>query len=36
VDKVHVLVDGIIVRDGGAELIDEIGEKGFAEYGESC
>ena len=29
VDYVHVLVDGKIVRTGGRELIDEIGERGF-------
>ncbi len=29
VDFVHVLMDGRIVEEGGAELIDEVGRKGF-------
>ncbi len=32
VDKTHVLVDGRIVRSGGAELVDEINRKGFESY----
>jgi len=33
VDKVHILVDGSIVRTGGAELIEEIEKDGFAGFG---
>ncbi|MCR5558786.1 MAG: ABC transporter ATP-binding protein, partial [Schwartzia sp.] len=29
VDRVHVLVKGSIVAEGGAELIDEINRNGF-------
>ena len=29
VDRVHVLMDGCIVEEGGAELIDEINRRGF-------
>jgi Fe-S cluster assembly ATP-binding protein len=29
VDRVHVLMDGQIIEEGGAELIDEINKKGF-------
>ena len=32
VDKVHVLVDGRIVEEGGAALVDEINEAGFEKY----
>mgnify|MGYP002869224203 CR=1 FL=1 len=32
VDKVHVLVDGAIVKEGGAALIDEINKNGFEAY----
>lgn len=32
VDKTHVLVKGRIVKDGGAELVDEINENGFEKY----
>lgn len=32
VDKVHVLVDGRIAAEGGAELIDEISRDGFARF----
>ncbi len=31
-DAVHILVDGRIVKNGGPELIDEIGRDGFAAY----
>lgn len=34
VDKAHVLVDGSIVEDGCANLVNEINEKGFAKYGK--
>lgn len=29
VDKAHVMEKGVIVKDGGAELVDKINEKGF-------
>lgn len=29
VDKTHVMEKGVIVKNGGAELVDEINEKGF-------
>lgn len=29
VDKAHVMEKGVIVRNGGSELVDEINEKGF-------
>jgi Fe-S cluster assembly ATP-binding protein len=32
VDKVHVLVNGRIVKEGGAELIKEIEENGFSAF----
>ena len=32
VDKVHVLVNGRIVKEGGAELIKEIEENGFSGF----
>ena len=34
VDRTHVLVNGHIVEDGGAELGDEINEKGFTRFEE--
>ncbi len=30
VDRTHVMENGVMVKDGGAELVDEINEKGFA------
>lgn len=30
VDRTHVMESGVMVKDGGAELVDEINEKGFA------
>ena len=30
VDSAHVMENGVIVRNGGAELVDEINEKGFS------
>lgn len=35
VDKVHVLVNGRIVKEGGAELIKEIEENGFSAFEEA-
>lgn len=32
VDKTHVLVDGRIVADGDASLVDKINEEGFEKY----
>ena len=32
VDKVHVLIDGQIVKTGTAELVKEIEKDGFAKY----
>lgn len=32
VDQTHVLVDGRIVENGGAELVDEINENGFERF----
>lgn len=34
VDKAHVMEKGVIVKDGGAELVDEINEKGFESLRE--
>ena len=31
VDKVHVMIEGKIAKDGGRELVDEINAKGFEE-----
>jgi len=36
VDKVHVLVNGKIVAEGGAELIDRVEREGFAPFEEAC
>ncbi|PLV60019.1 Fe-S cluster assembly ATPase SufC [Thermotoga sp. KOL6] len=33
IDKVHIYVDGRIVRSGGAELADEVEEKGYTLEG---
>ena len=33
VDKVHVLLNGLIVKEGGAELIEEVTNNGYAEFG---
>jgi Fe-S cluster assembly ATP-binding protein len=33
-DRVHVLVDGRIVRSGGKELAVELEEQGYGVYGE--
>lgn len=30
VDRVHVMKEGRIIQEGGAELIDEINRSGFA------
>lgn len=32
VDQTHVLVDGVIVDDGDAALVDEINQKGFERF----
>lgn len=31
VDKAHVMLNGVIAKEGGEELVDEINEKGFSE-----
>ena len=31
-DKVHVLANGRVVADGGAELLDEVDKNGFAGF----
>ena len=33
VDKVHVLLNGKIVKEGGEELIEEVTNNGYAEFG---
>lgn len=35
VDETHVMENGIIVKNGGAELIDEINENGFSAISEA-
>ncbi len=35
VDRVHVLVGGRIVKEGGPELIEEIGRNGFSRFEEN-
>ncbi len=32
VDHAHVMVNGVIVKSGGPELVDEVIENGFSEY----
>ena len=34
VDKAHVMEKGVIVKDGGGELVDKINEKGFESLRE--
>lgn len=34
VDAAHVMEEGVIVRNGGVELVDEINEKGFSSLKE--
>ena len=31
-DYTHILVDGRMVKTGGASLVEEINERGFAAY----
>jgi Fe-S cluster assembly ATP-binding protein len=31
-DKIHIMVDGRIVDDGGPELADELEKNGYAKY----
>ena len=35
VDAAHILLDGRIVKDGGAELIDEVTQHGYAHFSEA-
>lgn len=32
VDRVHVLLDGVIVKEGGAELVNKVLEEGFGAF----
>ena len=34
VDKVHVMENGVITRNGGAELVEEINKNGFGKESE--
>ena len=34
VDAAHVMENGVMVREGGAELVEEINENGFAAINE--
>ena len=36
VDATHVLAEGKLIRSGGADLVDEINENGFAHISEQC
>ena len=36
VDRTHVMENGVIVKDGGAELVDRINRGGFAALGEQA
>ena len=36
VDRTHVMENGVIVKDGGAELVDQINREGFAALGEQA
>ena len=36
VDRTHVMENGVIVKDGGAELVDRINCEGFAALGEQA
>ena len=36
VDRTHVMENGVIVKDGGAELVDRINREGFAALGEQA
>lgn len=36
VDRTHVMENGAIVKDGGAELVDRINREGFAALGEQA
>jgi len=31
-DKVHIMIDGKIVKSGGVELIDSVEEKGYEQF----
>ena len=32
VDAAHVLVDGRIIKDGGADLVEEVSQHGYAAF----
>ena len=36
VDRVHILMNGRIVIEGGAELIDQVEREGYASFEEAC
>ena len=36
VDRTHVMENGVIVKNGGAELVDRINREGFAALGEQA
>ena len=36
VDRTHVMENGVIVKDGGEELVDRINREGFAALGEQA
>lgn len=36
VDRTHVMENGVIVKDGGPELVDRINREGFAALGEQA
>lgn len=36
VDRTHVMENGVIVKDGGAKLVDRINREGFAALGEQA
>ena len=36
VDATHVLAEGKLIRSGGADLVNEINENGFAHISEQC
>lgn len=36
VDKTHIMIDGRIVKTGGASLVEEINKNGFEQYLEQA
>ena len=35
VDAAHILLDGRIVKNGGAELVEEVSQHGYAHFAEA-